>query len=294
MIEAGHFQELESIVSLTHRASSNEAAPVAEPKVPVVADLPVTGKANPNSEAADRPFEHKAVGLEGRADLQTFVFSATMERELQKNLKRFKGARAGSKKKQTTTLGTSPSSTCRAPVSADSPPVADLQMTSSRSSTSGMRTPRSSTSQPRAASSRPCRSRRSTASRLRRTSTSTTFSCATRAGLSSSLARSTASGGRSRCSSSSSCPSSPSIRTCSRSSGSRTSTGSRARRTRSCLRPTLPPVDSTSPPSTTSSTTSCRGRPTSTSTARVGRPVRCAKASRSRSAGPRRRSSRSC
>ena len=105
MIEAGHFQELESIVSLTHRASSDEGAPVAEPKVPVVADLPFTGKANPNSEAADRPFEQKAEGLEGRADLQTFVFSATMERELQKNLKRFKGARVGGKKKQTTTLG---------------------------------------------------------------------------------------------------------------------------------------------------------------------------------------------
>lgn len=108
MIEAGHFQELESIVSLTHRATTD--APPPTPKVAPVEDLKATGKANPNSEAADKPFQQKAEGLEGRADLQTFVFSATMEKELQKNLKRFKGNRmGGGKKKDRTTLGPSPS-----------------------------------------------------------------------------------------------------------------------------------------------------------------------------------------
>ncbi|KAF8320485.1 DEAD-domain-containing protein [Clavulina sp. PMI_390] len=86
MIETGHFQELENIVKLTIRPGSKDAD--ATEKDPEFAAL------------------EKAAGLAAdespaNESMQTFVFSATLSKDLQRNLK--KHGRTYAKKSQTTT-----------------------------------------------------------------------------------------------------------------------------------------------------------------------------------------------
>ncbi|BEJ10856.1 hypothetical protein CspHIS471_0102780 [Cutaneotrichosporon sp. HIS471] len=78
MIETGHFAELENIVQLTQRA-------------------------NDQVEEEDDIFKAASTALsstQARDDMQTFVFSATLSKDLQANLKRFK--RRGKGKKSST------------------------------------------------------------------------------------------------------------------------------------------------------------------------------------------------
>ncbi|KAI9632805.1 P-loop containing nucleoside triphosphate hydrolase protein [Dioszegia hungarica] len=70
MIENGHFAELENIVRLTQRQGASTAGPDD--------DDPVFAAANSDSAPESRP----------REDMQTFVFSATLSKDLQQNLKR--------------------------------------------------------------------------------------------------------------------------------------------------------------------------------------------------------------
>ncbi|BEI79786.1 hypothetical protein CcaverHIS002_0103150 [Cutaneotrichosporon cavernicola] len=79
MIETGHFAELENIVQLTQRASDQV------------------------EEEEDDVFKAASTALssaQARDDMQTFVFSATLSKDLQANLKRFK--RRGKGKKSST------------------------------------------------------------------------------------------------------------------------------------------------------------------------------------------------
>lgn len=77
MIENGHFAELENIVSLTRR----------DPK-----QTKAKGKSTNSGDAAfEDDFANAEDSLEAtpvREDIKTYVFSATMSKELQKNLKR--------------------------------------------------------------------------------------------------------------------------------------------------------------------------------------------------------------
>ncbi|WVQ78919.1 ATP-dependent RNA helicase MAK5 [Cryptococcus sp. DSM 104549] len=82
MIENGHFAELESIVRLTQRSG---AAPGPDDDDPVFA-------------AMSTLFEESAA----REDMQTFVFSATLSKDLQKNLKRRARPGKGKGKKSST------------------------------------------------------------------------------------------------------------------------------------------------------------------------------------------------
>lgn len=93
MIETGHFKELESIVNLTHRPDEDASEPATSGGKPAFEDL--SREEERDSETA-------------REAMQTFVFSATLSKDLQRNLKRFSGKpREGGKGKfkQYTTLG---------------------------------------------------------------------------------------------------------------------------------------------------------------------------------------------
>lgn len=70
MVETGHFAEMEHILRLVQRP--NTASSAQEPASASVSD-PFVGE-DPHSE--------------GRADMQTFVFSATLSKGLQRNLKK--------------------------------------------------------------------------------------------------------------------------------------------------------------------------------------------------------------
>lgn len=161
MIETGHFVELESIVALTHRSSQTTAGSQSN------------AKPRPGSTAEeDLKFVKVSEKAMARENMQTFVYSATLSKELQRNLKRFSGKPREGKKKKATTLGESivvcaHSGTMRDWVT-DAFCVYRLQTTCSRSSTSAMPTPRSSTFRPRTAWSPPFRSRRSSACPTRR------------------------------------------------------------------------------------------------------------------------------
>ncbi|CED83578.1 dead-domain-containing protein [Phaffia rhodozyma] len=114
MIEAGHFEELESILALTHRS----AAP-ASSSVPSSNTIPVPsspGKKSRKNQKKGKKEEEEAPVVElvkddfgeveedredgqggTREDLQTFVFSATLSKDLQRNLKKFQGRRRSKK-----------------------------------------------------------------------------------------------------------------------------------------------------------------------------------------------------
>ncbi|EIW66497.1 hypothetical protein TREMEDRAFT_65359 [Tremella mesenterica DSM 1558] len=81
MIENGHFAELESIVRLTERQSRLSGRGAAEEEDPVFAAT---------SSLDD---------VSARSDMQTFIFSATLSKDLQQNFKRKKrGSQKGDKK----------------------------------------------------------------------------------------------------------------------------------------------------------------------------------------------------
>ncbi|KAF8644930.1 hypothetical protein AX16_008212 [Volvariella volvacea WC 439] len=83
MIEAGHFAELENILRLTLRENENDQIPAGED-------------------------EEEQQNLKSIDTLQTFVFSATLSKDLQQNLKRRKSRSKSSKKRSNepaTTLG---------------------------------------------------------------------------------------------------------------------------------------------------------------------------------------------
>jgi ATP-dependent RNA helicase DDX24/MAK5 len=77
MIETGHFAELENIVGLTQR---HLAPPTEDDDDPVFAQAATTLTSTP-----------------AREDMQTFVFSATLSKDLQVNLKKKRRARTGRK-----------------------------------------------------------------------------------------------------------------------------------------------------------------------------------------------------
>ncbi|KAG2008212.1 ATP-dependent rRNA helicase RRP3 [Coprinopsis cinerea AmutBmut pab1-1] len=89
MIETGHFAELDNILRLTLRESSEDEIP---------------GIDNEKSEDEDTNMDDKADDKPSSAqkgtDLQTFVFSATLSKDLQRNLKRRKRSSGFSKKKK--------------------------------------------------------------------------------------------------------------------------------------------------------------------------------------------------
>ena len=96
MIETGHFLELESIVALTHRSSQTTSGSQSE------------AKPRPGSTAEeDLQFVKVSEKAMARENMQTFVYSATLSKELQRNLKRFSGKPREGKKKKGTTLGQS-------------------------------------------------------------------------------------------------------------------------------------------------------------------------------------------
>jgi ATP-dependent RNA helicase DDX24/MAK5 len=100
MIETGHFVELESIVALTHRSTQTTAGSQTDEKP------------KPGSTAEeDLAFVSVSQKEKARETMQTFVYSATLSKELQRNLKKFSGKpREGKgKKKKMTTLGVSSS-----------------------------------------------------------------------------------------------------------------------------------------------------------------------------------------
>ncbi|KAJ3780339.1 ATP-dependent RNA helicase [Lentinula aff. detonsa] len=72
MIEAGHFAELDNILRLTLRETEEEQIPDDLPSIPSQPDSPVE--------------DNK--GKIARDQMQTFVFSATLSKDLQKNVKR--------------------------------------------------------------------------------------------------------------------------------------------------------------------------------------------------------------
>lgn len=81
MIETGHFAELETIVKLTQRSYNAEHVDEDEDDI-----FKAAGTALTSAEARD--------------DMQTFVFSATLSKDLQNNLKKFK--RRSNKRKSST------------------------------------------------------------------------------------------------------------------------------------------------------------------------------------------------
>lgn len=83
MIETGHFAELETIVQLTQRSISSNAEHLDEDEDDV---FKAAGTA--------------LTGAQARDDMQTFVFSATLSKDLQANLKKFK--RRNNKRKSST------------------------------------------------------------------------------------------------------------------------------------------------------------------------------------------------
>ncbi|OWZ74759.1 ATP-dependent RNA helicase MAK5 [Cryptococcus neoformans Bt85] len=82
MIENGHFAELESIVKLTQRSTAQQGPDDNDPVFEAMATL----------------FEESAA----RDDMQTFVFSATLSKDLQKNLKRRSTSWKGKGKRSST------------------------------------------------------------------------------------------------------------------------------------------------------------------------------------------------
>lgn len=85
MVEAGHFAEMDSILRLTIRKSQEDE--IEPPEVPGVS---LDHKGAENTEAVD--------------ELQTFVFSATLSKDLQKNLKRNYRQKGYKKSKLASTL----------------------------------------------------------------------------------------------------------------------------------------------------------------------------------------------
>ncbi|KAF8505085.1 ATP-dependent RNA helicase [Hysterangium stoloniferum] len=73
MVEAGHFQELDNILKLTARSTVDNVDP-DDPLPP-----------------ADLTFEDTVTASQTNESLQTFVFSATMSKDLQRDLKRNRG-----------------------------------------------------------------------------------------------------------------------------------------------------------------------------------------------------------
>ena len=111
MIEAGHFQELDSILRMTARP------PPPPPDVDMFAFtfsyLPAHTDALAHSETKQDPpalmdvdYEDMAVGKRNDA-LQTFIFSATMSKALQRDLKRRRryGTNGKREEENATTLG---------------------------------------------------------------------------------------------------------------------------------------------------------------------------------------------
>lgn len=97
MIETGHFQELESIVALTRRTASDAALPVPAPGTSTAEDLAFV-----TEEDASRASD----------EMQTFVFSATLSKDLQRNLKKFAGKPRHGSKHNGSTLGMFPTLMC--------------------------------------------------------------------------------------------------------------------------------------------------------------------------------------
>jgi len=94
MIETGHFVELESIVALTHRSTQTTSGSQSD------------AKPKPGSTAEeDLKFVTVSQKEKARESMQTFVYSATLSKELQRNLKKFSGKPREGKKKKGTTLG---------------------------------------------------------------------------------------------------------------------------------------------------------------------------------------------
>ncbi|KAL7415002.1 P-loop containing nucleoside triphosphate hydrolase protein [Mrakia frigida] len=93
MIETGHFVELESIVALTHRSTQTTSGSQSD------------AKPKPGSTAEeDLKFVTVSEKEKARESMQTFVYSATLSKELQRNLKKFSGKPREGKKKKGTTL----------------------------------------------------------------------------------------------------------------------------------------------------------------------------------------------
>ncbi|KAH9922487.1 P-loop containing nucleoside triphosphate hydrolase protein [Fomitopsis serialis] len=90
MIETGHFAEMENILRLTLRQSKDDEI---EPE-------PTSGSQDDEDEAGEA--EDSKAGVEG--EMQTFVFSATLSKDLQKNLKRPSRSNRRKKGKPASTL----------------------------------------------------------------------------------------------------------------------------------------------------------------------------------------------
>lgn len=90
MIENGHFAELDSIAALLKR-KGGQAKPSGGRSQSYGKGKGAATSADPVDDAFEDDFENPADSVdatEARADLRTYVFSATMSKELQNNLKR--------------------------------------------------------------------------------------------------------------------------------------------------------------------------------------------------------------
>ncbi|KAF8527117.1 P-loop containing nucleoside triphosphate hydrolase protein [Gautieria morchelliformis] len=86
MVEAGHFQELESILRITSRPPPDMDTDEAVPQE--------------TAEAIEVPSIDKELAQERNEALQTFVFSATMSKDLQRDLKRKGVSRSHTKRRE--------------------------------------------------------------------------------------------------------------------------------------------------------------------------------------------------
>jgi ATP-dependent RNA helicase DDX24/MAK5 len=91
MIENGHFAELDQIVRLTSRPESCVSQHFGH------LDCKLNAHSSEASSGNDNGAETSAI----RDKMQTFVFSATMSKDLQRNLKRFKKSKPKSIKGST-------------------------------------------------------------------------------------------------------------------------------------------------------------------------------------------------
>ncbi|KAF5343466.1 hypothetical protein D9758_011860 [Tetrapyrgos nigripes] len=82
MIEAGHFAELDNILRLTLRESEDDQIPEDPADAPMAIDIDANAEEKEEEDAND---SKEAVA---RDQLQTFVFSATLSKDLQRNVKR--------------------------------------------------------------------------------------------------------------------------------------------------------------------------------------------------------------
>lgn len=92
MIENGHFAELENIVRLTRRKGYVSSVPFSLQSSSLTSLSPA-GRDEPDDDYVDdfatAVTKHSKVdAIPPRTDMRTFVFSATMSKDLQRNLKK--------------------------------------------------------------------------------------------------------------------------------------------------------------------------------------------------------------